>query len=345
MSGKYHAPSLIAMLESLSINDEAGPKMRDTTPQPQQHQQSLLSQYNHHPVSRQASQEPLFFSYQQPPQYQPQYESPAATNKNYFTTPQQTRRSLYDRTPEELQIEEELEIIIEDPKTNDKQIEDKLPDYFVPSWIKYRNAERRKIPFSILIWSSAKNELRDLDELWCDYNGIANFATKKYDYNPREYFAALLDNNKDAIAMVQKRCGTGIESYRNVLKYLLLYNIKRIHKIVQWDDKDAEGVPIYDATPNKIFKKIRIQNIFDGQSLNSHEQELIKIMNEEAYFLYSLSNRPNISTQSSPFNDLENYNVITNNEFYELVNTHFRIFLNRVTIRFWKSLRFNNQIL
>ena len=29
MSGKYHAPSLIAMLESLSINDEAGPKMRE----------------------------------------------------------------------------------------------------------------------------------------------------------------------------------------------------------------------------------------------------------------------------------------------------------------------------
>jgi len=247
-------------------------------------------------------------------------------------------------TPEEIKIEEDLEIVIEDPKLNDKQIGKFLPDYFVPSWIKYRDAERKKIPFSILIWSSSKNDLRDLDELWGDYNGIPNFVTKKYDYNPREYFAALLDNNKDAIAMVESRSGTGIESYRNVLKYLLLYNIKRIHKIVEWDDSGEDGVPIYDSTPNKIFKKIRIQNIFDGKSLNSHEQELINIMNEEAFSLYSSSGRPNITPQSSPFIDSDNYNVITNNDFFDLVNTHFKIFLNRVSIRFWKSLRYNKQL-
>ena len=332
MSGHYHAPALQAMIRSIE-NEEAGPRMRGSTPP----QQSRIS-----PLPFQLSPQPQF-SFQQSPQHQP-YESPAATNRSMFAAPQQARRSIYDRTPEEIQIEEDLEIVIEDPKLNDKQIGKILPDYFVPSWIKYRAAERRKIPFSILIWSSAKNELRDLDELWGDYNGVPNFVTKKYDYNPREYFAALLDNNKDAIEMEEKRSGAGIESYRNVLKYLLLYNIKRIHKIVQWDDSGEDGVPIYDSTPNKIFKKIRIQNIFDGKSLNSHEQELINIMNEEASNLYSSSRRPNITAQSSPFIDSDNYNIITNNDFFDLVNTHFKIFLNRVSIRFWKSLRYNKQL-
>jgi hypothetical protein len=325
MSGQYYAPGLQAMIRSIE-NEEAGPRMR-ISPQPQQSRISPQPQ----------------FSYMQSPQHQ-HYESPAATNRSPFAPPQHARRSIYDRTPEEIQIEEDLEIVIEDPTLNDKQIGHKLPDYFVPSWIRYRDAERRKIPFSILIWSNAKKELRDLDELWSDYNGVANLVAKKYDYNPREYFAALLDNNKDAIAMVQTRSGTGIESYRNVLKYLLLYNIKRIHKIVQWDDSGEDGVPIYDSTPNKIFKKIRIQNIFDGKSLNSHEQELINIMNEEALDLYSLSRRPNITPQSSPFIDSDNYNIVTNNNFFDLVNTHFRIFLNRVSIRFWKSLRYNKQL-
>jgi len=330
MSGYYHAPALQAMIRTIE-NEEAGARMRGSTPP----QQSRIS-----PLPFQLSPQSQF-SFQQSQQ---PYVSPAATNRNMFAAPEQVRRSIYDMTPEEIKIEEDLEIVIEDPTLNDKQIGKILPDYFVPSWIKYRDAERKKIPFSILIWSRSKNELRDLDELWGDYNGIPNFVTKKYDYNPREYFAALLDNNKDAISMVEIRSGTGIESYRNVLKYLLLYNIKRIHKIVQWDDSGEDGVPIYDSTPNKIFKKIRIQNIFDGKSLNSHEQELINIMNEEAYILYSTSRRPNITPQSSPFIDSDNYNIITNNDFFDLVNTHFKIFLNRVSIRFWKSLRYNKQL-
>ena len=340
MSGHYHAPALQAMIRSIE-NEEAGARMRGSTPPQQSRISPLPFQLSPQPqFSFQQSPQPQF-SFQQSPQ---PYESPAATNRSMLAAPQQVRRSIYDRTPEEIQIEEDLEIVIEDPNLNDKQIGKNLPDYFVPSWIKYRAAERKKIPFSILIWSSAKNELRDLDELWGDYNGVPNFVTKKYDYNPREYFAALLDNNKDAIAMVEKRSGTGIESYRNVLKYLLLYNIKRIHKIVQWDDSGDDGVPIYDSTPNKIFKKIRIQNIFDGKSLNSHEQELINIMNEEAFSLYSSSRRPNITPQSSPFIDSDNYNIFTNNDFFDLVNTHFKIFLNRVSIRFWKSLRYNKQL-
>ena len=45
------------------------------------------------------------------------------------------------------------------------------------------------------------------------------------------------------------------------VKFLLLYNLKRIHKIVEWDDTDpfSQGIPIYDSSPNKIFKNVKIQ--------------------------------------------------------------------------------------
>ena len=132
MSGHYHAPALQAMIRSIE-NEEAGPRMRGSTPP----QQSRIS-----PFPFQLSPQPQF-SFQQS-QQQP-YESPAATNRSMFAAPQQVRRSIYDRTPEEIQIEEDLEIIIEDPNLNDKQIGKNLPDYFVPSWIKYRAAERKKI--------------------------------------------------------------------------------------------------------------------------------------------------------------------------------------------------------
>jgi hypothetical protein len=333
MSGNYSdAPHLRALIRSM-FGDEENPNEAgmNIIQQPQQPQRPL--------------------QVQQPQQMYTGYPAYPASENVFSRAPSVmhqspvARRSIFDRTPSEIQREEDLEIIIEDDSVNKDQIEHKLPKYFVPSWIRYKNAERKKIPFSILIWSAKKNEHRDLDELWEDYNGVPNFAEKKYEYNPREYFAALLDSNADVIKMVQDRSGTGIESYRNVLKYLLLYNLKRIHKIVEWDDTDQiNGIPVYDSTPNKIFKNINIQHIFDGATLNPHEQELVNIMNEEAYNLYSQSRRPNITPQSSPFIDSDNYNVVTNNDFFELVNTHFKIFLNRVTIRYWKSLKFHKKI-
>lgn len=254
----------------------------------------------------------------------------------------QPRVSIFDRTASQIKDEEDLVIVIEDENVDNTKIEKWLPIYFVPSWVKYRNSERKKIPFSVLIWSVDKQELRDLDELWYDYNGNFDSRTKTRVYNPREYFAALLNNDSNVIDMVKNKAGVGIDSYRNVLKCLLLINLNRIHKIVDWDDKpNAPGIPIYDASNNKIFKNIKVQNILDGGALNPYEQEFVNIMNEEAFNLYSTSNvhRAHITPNSSPFNDMERYNEHTNNAFFELVNTHFRIFLNRVTIRYWKSFR------
>ena len=188
--------------------------------------------------------------------------------------PPQQRLSLYDRTPSEIAFEENLEIIIEDDTKPPGYVEQWLPVYFVPSWIKYRDRERRKIPFSVLIYSKDKKELRDLEELWDDYNNQWDPVTKKLVNNPRGYFLALLDGKTDALTMVQQKCGTGIESYKNVLKCLLLFNLKRIHKIVEWEDEEhLPGIPIYDKSPNRIFKHINIQTIFDGGTLNEYESE------------------------------------------------------------------------
>ena len=258
--------------------------------------------------------------------------------------PHQQRVSIFDRTPSEIAFEESLDIIIEDDKKGKDAVEKWLPTYFVPSWIKHRNAERKKIPFSVLIMSEEKKELRDLDELWDDYNLVLDPRTKKIG-NPRGYFVALLDGKQDMVTHVMNKCGTGIEAYRNVIKCLLLYNLKRIHKIVEWDDApNTPGIPVYDSSPNNIFKHINVQNVFNGGTLNTHETEFVRIMNEEAYSLYSLSSNTNITPQSSPFIDMNNFDELNNDAFFTLTNTNFRIFLNRVTIKFWKWLRYNKQI-
>lgn len=258
--------------------------------------------------------------------------------------PPQQRLSLYDRTPSEIAFEENLEIIIEDDTKPPGYVEQWLPQYFVPSWIKYRDSERRKIPFSILIYSKTKKELRDLDELWDDYNNQWDPITKTLKNNPRGYFLALLDGKTEALTMVQQKCGTGIESYKNVLKCLLLFNLKRIHKIVEWEDElHLSGIPIYDKSPNRIFKNINIQTIFDGGALNQYESEFVNIMNQEATNLYAISAQTNITSQSSPFIDMNEYDQFRNDAFFTLTNSNFRIFLNRVSIRYWKSLKFHKK--
>ena len=259
------------------------------------------------------------------------------TPSNAFQAQPAQRVSIFDRTPSEIAFEESLEIIIEDDSKGNDAVDKWLPP-FVPSWIKHRDAARRKIPFSVLIKSAAKNnELRDLDELWDDYNLATN--------NPRGYIVALLDGKQDMVTLVMNKCGTGIEAYRNVIKCLLLYNLKRIHKIVEWEDTlNAPGIPIYDSSPNNIFKHINVQNIFDVGTLNKHEEEFVRIMNAEAVVLYPAVNNQNIKATSSPFVDMDNFDQVRNDAFFVLTNTNFRIFLNRVSIKYWKWLRYNKQI-
>ena len=315
MSGRY--PALDRMMketfgETLESN-EAGAALR--TP-------SVASQVQHNPFG-QMSRTPSN-AYQGP---QAQAQGPAQA---------QQRRSIFYRTPSEIAFEESLEIIIEDDRKGNDAVEKWLPQ-FVPSWIKHRNAARRKIPFSVLIKSEAKNELRDLDELWDDYNLETN--------NPRGYIVALLDGKQDMVTIVMNKCGTGAEAYRNVIKCLLLYNLKRIHKIVEWEDTlNAPGIPIYDSSPNNIFKHINVQNIFDVGTLNKHEEEFVRIMNAEAIALYPTVNNQNIKPTSSPFVDMDTFDQVRNDAFFSLTNTNFRIFLNRVSIKYWKWLRYNKQI-
>jgi hypothetical protein len=117
------------------------------------------------------------------------------------------RPSIFDRTPSQIAIEESLEIIIEDDTKVPGAIDQWLPSYFVPSWIKHRDSERKKIPFSVLIMSKEKKELRDLDELWDDYNNVWDPATKTLKNNPRGYFVALLDGNAKMVSLIEQKCG------------------------------------------------------------------------------------------------------------------------------------------
>jgi len=308
MSGKYPAFQKL-------INNTLGPNYANANA-------------NHNPNANGAAYGPISRAPSMPANYNPEQ-----------------RVSIFDRTPSEIEFEESLEIIIEDDRKGNDAVEKWLPSYFVPSWIKHRDAERKKIPFSVLIMSKEKNELRDLDELWDDYNLVLDKATNKPANNPRGYIVALLDGKQDMVTLVMNKCGTGIEAYRNVIKCLLLYNLKRIHKIVEWEDTlNAPGIPIYDSSPNNIFKHINVQNIFDVGTLNKHEQEFVRIMNAEAISLYPTANNQNIKPTSSPFVDMNTFDQVINDAFFTLTNTNFRIFLNRVSIKYWKWLRYNKQI-
>ena len=229
MSGKYPAFQKL-------INNTLGPNYANANA-------------NHNPNANGAAYGPISRAPSMPANYNPEQ-----------------RVSIFDRTPSEIEFEESLEIIIEDDRKGNDAVEKWLPSYFVPSWIKHRDAERKKIPFSVLIMSKEKNELRDLDELWDDYNLVLDKATNKPANNPRGYIVALLDGKQDMVTLVMNKCGTGIEAYRNVIKCLLLYNLKRIHKIVEWEDTlNAPGIPIYDSSPNNIFLRYEKEFVNGGE--------------------------------------------------------------------------------
>lgn len=227
--------------------------------------------------------------------------------------------------------------------------EDGLPDYQTVSWVQYRDKKLAEMPYSILKnFKTNKKGLQDIDELWIEYNGVPNYTTKKFDYKPHEYMEALFDFNTRQLEAVKNKCGTGINSYRLLLKYALLFNIKKIHKIVEWDNSDktwgAQPIPIYNNTPMKEFNSINPNNIFIHSQLSQLSRDeviLNSIMDREASKLYSAEKTPYVTSLSSPFLGETEKNVIANNGFFELVNTHFKIFLNRVTIKFvkYKNIR------
>lgn len=181
-----------------------------------------------------------------------------------------------------------------------------LPQYYVSSWKKYAHVEIQKIPFTIFI--SLDTQLEEFFTL-----------------NNQKYILTLFDNNTHTLDIVKKSCGYGIISYYNLLKFIFLYNIKRIYK------KGKYNIIL----SKNIFTNIRVKNIVYNKSLNLQEKKLLRIINSEAHAFCS---KINISDNCTPFMFCnENIN------FFKLINTHFRIFLNRVIIKFLKYQKINKQ--
>jgi hypothetical protein len=174
----------------------------------------------------------------------------------------------------------------------------------------YRNVENT--PFSILV--SVNGQLNDLYELWTRNNDAV-------------YFLTLLDNDNDLIAFLYERTPRGVEGFRYVLGFLFMYNITRIHKIVE---RDAQGV-IYSETPNEIFRNIDSYRVVNTGPATNHERELVNIINDEARRLYPDGNIPE---NMHPFDG----NARNNFDYFNLINGNFNLFLNRVTLRYYKQV-------
>ena len=117
--------------------------------------------------------------------------------------------------------------------------------------------------------------------------------------------------------------------------------------LIIWLHGGGEGGtdPTVPLLGNKAanYAGTEIQTIFDGGTLNEYESEFVNIMNQEATNLYAISAQTNITSQSSPFVDMNEYDQLRNDAFFTLTNSNFRIFLNRVCIRYWKSLRYHKK--
>jgi len=175
----------------------------------------------------------------------------------------------------------------------------------------------QNMPFSILI--TVNGELKDLNEL-------------KEQNHHSVYFLTLLDNDNDLISYLYSITPKGIEGFRYVLGFLFMYNITRLHKIVE---RNANGV-VYSDTPNDIFKNIDSWRVVNTGAATPQEKELINIINDEAAMLYpDGSVRPDLH----PFDG----NSLNSHEYFSLITDKFQLFLNRVSLRYYKHLILNKK--
>lgn len=173
-----------------------------------------------------------------------------------------------------------------------------------------RNVEN--MPFSILI--SVNGELNDLSELWSRNNDTV-------------YFVSLLDGDNELMRFLYESTVRGVDGFRYVLGFLFMYNITRIHKIVE---RDRQGV-IYSDTPNQIFNNIDSWRVVNTGPATDHERELVNIINDEAQRLYPNGSIPD---GMHPFDG----NARNTFEFFNVINGNFNLFLNRVTLRYYKQV-------
>lgn len=218
--------------------------------------------------------------------------------------------------------EEELQVIIdadEGPESEARFVR-YLREYNRQWGWEWQGRRRENTPFSILV-ADSQNNLRDIDELWADSNGL-------------EYLSRLLDNNQEMVNLIYERTPRGVEGFRYVLKFLFLYNMSRIHKIVE---RDAEG-PVYEDEANTIFQHCHAGNIiYDNTgAFTNYDRHLLNIMNNEASLLV-----PDNLEHANEVHPFDGRSVLQEETglFYRIFKNQFHLFVNRVSLRFYKALR------
>lgn len=212
-----------------------------------------------------------------------------------------------------------LEVIIEDETIDEARFVQYLRNYNKLYGWEWQGRRRENTPFSILVDSNGT--LRDIDELWRDTNGL-------------EYLSRLLDDNQEMVNLIYERTPRGIDGFRYALKFLFLYNMSRIHKIAQRD----EIGPIYQEEPNDIFQHVNAGNIIyqQNQNFTNYDIHLINIMTEEA-----IACVPDNMHDANYVHPFDGRSVLPDGTglFFRIFKSQFHLFVNRVSLRYYKTLR------
>tara|TARA_B100000795_G_C22803381_1_gene443231 strand:+ start:2566 stop:3750 length:1185 start_codon:yes stop_codon:yes gene_type:complete len=223
--------------------------------------------------------------------------------------------------------EQELEVIIEDDAPGAKvRFNNYLKEYNKLDISRSVWQRRREnTPFSILIEDDSG--LKDIDEIWIGSHGLI-------------YLSRLLDNNQDMINLIYERTPRGIQGFRYAVQFLFLYNISRIHKIVE---RDSSGHPtFYEEEPNTIFQNINSGNIIYNNYANLTENDkiLINIMHEEVSLLI-----PDNMQDANDIHPFDGRSVLDDQTglFFKIFKSQFHLFVNRVSLKYYKTMRLNKK--
>lgn len=218
--------------------------------------------------------------------------------------------------------EEELQVIIDEDEgpESEARFVRYLREYNRQWGWEWQGRRRENTPFSILV-ADSQNNLRDIDELWMDTNGL-------------DYLSRLLDNNQEMVNLIYERTPRGVEGFRYALKFLFLYNMSRVHKIVE---RDAQG-PIYEDEANDVFQHVHAGNIIyeNANAFTNYDRHLLNIMNHEASLLV-----PDNLAHANEVHPFDGRSVLPEETalFFRIFKGQFHLFVNRVSLRFYKALR------
>lgn len=214
----------------------------------------------------------------------------------------------------------ELEVILEDETIDEARFVEYLRNYNREYGWEWQGRRRENTPFSILV--NNNGTLRDIDELWQRTNGL-------------DYLSRLLDDNQEMINLIYERTPRGIDGFRYVLKFLFLYNMSRIHKIAERD----EFGPIYQEEANDIFQHVNAGNIIyqQNQNFTNYDIHLINIMTDEAIACVP----DNLHPDANNIHPFDGRSVLPEETglFFRIFKGQFHLFVNRVSLRYYKALR------